>query len=393
MQRIFQTFFVLIFSLLYFSVDAQLSETYTGLSTLPSGLKYKITKQGKGDFAKPGDKVWLHYVGKLENDSIFTSTLNNGPIDVFLGVGQLIKGWEEGLQLVRPGGAILLIVPPDLAYGAVAQEHIPANATLTFEISLLQIEKGEKTELFQVGDNKTQKAKKHLKYIEIEQGEGPFAKFGDNAYVNYVGFLSDSTIFDSSVKYGGPVRITVGINQVIEGWDMGLQYMQKGSKIRLIIPPKLAYGKTGFKNMVPPNATIYLDLELVDLIPPEPVAKWDTTGKSVIETASGLKYVIFDEGQGDLIESENLVVVNYSGYFLNGELFDSSVKRFEPIRFPVGVGAVIDGWDEGLQLMRKGSKFQLMVPSYLGYGEKGAPPQIPANSDLIFDIEVIDVVK
>jgi len=74
-------------------------------------------------------------------------------------------------------------------------------------------------------------------------------------------------------------------------------------------------------------------------------------------------------------------------------LFDSSVKRLEPIRFPVGVGSVIDGWDEGLQLMRKGSKFQLLIPSYLGYGSEGAPPQIPADTDLIFDIEVLDVIQ
>lgn len=371
----------------------QLSEQYTGLTTTASGLQYKVTQQGKGDYPQPGDKVWLHFVGKLPNDSIFESTLNSGPIDVFMGEGQLIKGWEEGLQLVKPEGSIVLIVPPELAYGDMELPNIPKGSTLTFEISLLQIDKGKPYLPYDITGKKVKKGKKKLKYIVVEEGTGPFAQKGDNAYLTYTGMLEDGTIFDSSKKYEKPVRITVGINQVIEGWDMGLTFMQKGTKIRLIVPPELAYGKDGYKNIVPANATLSFDMELVDLVPPDSVEKWDISGKQVMETASGLKYVVFEEGEGELIQDQDVVEVHYSGYFTNGELFDSSVKRFEPIRFPIGVNAVIDGWEEGLKLMKKGSKFQLIVPSNLAYGEEGAPPQIPANTDLIFDIEVLDVIK
>jgi peptidylprolyl isomerase len=371
---------------------AQADEWSSGFTQSSSGLKYKIMKQGIGDFPRSGDKVWIHFAGFLANDSIFENTMNKGPMDLFLGKGQLIKGWEEGLQLIKPGGTILLIVPPELAYGAMDHPFIPKNSTLRFEISLLQIDKGTPIELFSLDGLKLQKAKKNLRYYLVEEGTGTYAQKGDNAYVHYTAYLGDGTIFDSSHKNGEAVRITVGINQVIAGWDMGLELMQKGSKIHLVIPPKLAYGKLGYKNLVPANATIHLDLEMVDLVSPKPVVMWNNAGKPVKETLSGLKYVVFEAGTGELIENEDVVEVHYSGYFTNGELFDSSVKRFEPIRFPVGIGAVIDAWDEGLLLMRKGSKFQLLVPSHLAYGEAGAPPQIPANSDLIFDIEVLDII-
>lgn len=361
------------------------------LST-PSGLSYKITRQGKGDFPNSGDKVWVHFIAKLMNDTIISTSMESGPLDFFLGQGSVIKGWDEGIRLIQPGGALILIVPPHLGYGSEEQPGIPPNTTLVYEIALLQVDKSLPLEPFQVEGKLVQKAKKGLKYVVVTEGSGPYAKFGDNAYVHYIALLPDGTIFDSSRKKSDPVRITVGIGQVFEGWDMGLLLMQKGTKIRLMVPPKLAYGKKGYKTMVPPNSPVFLDLELIDLVEPEPVSKWDISSKPVIETASGLKYIVFEEGTGELIKPENIVTVHYSGYFLNGQLFDSSVKRFEPIRFPVGIGSVIEGWDEGLQLMRKGSKFQLIVPSHLGYGSKGAPPQIEPDTDLIFDIEVIDVM-
>lgn len=358
-----------------------------------SGLQYRIVKQGKGAFPQKGDKVWVHYVGRLNNDSVFSSSLESGPLDITLGLGQIIKGWEEALRLIKPGGAMELIVPPDLAYGDIGGPNVPANATLFFELALMQVNKGIDVKPFDIEGKSVKQGKKKLQYIEVVKGEGPMAKSEDNAYVHYTGYLPDGKIFDSSYKKGEPVRISVGMNQVFEGWDMGLHFMQKGSKFRFIIPSKLAYGKKGFGTMVPPNTTITLDVEMVDLAPPPKVEMWNKSDKEIIETLSGLKYVIFEEGEGDLIEKDNVVFINYSGYFSDGKLFDSSVKRFEPIQVPVGAGAVIDGWEEGLLLMKKGAKFQLLIPSNLGYGETGAPPQIPKNADLIFDIEVLEVLK
>lgn len=361
--------------------------------TTKSGLKYFITKTGEGDFAKPGDRVWVHYYGKLLNDSVFENTLESGMKDFYLGQGQLIKAWEEGLQLLQAGGSMIMEVKPELGYGNAEYKGVKPNTKMVFEITLVQIDKGNKIVPFNTKGVSKEETDEGLIYYKVKNGQGKIAEKGDNAYVHYTGYLSNGAIFTSSLKKGKTTRITVGTGHVFKGWDQGLQLMQQGSKYRFVLPPELAYGEEGFKNIVPPNETITLDVELVKLTPEIKVNVWNATGLDTIETKSGLRYIVFEPGQGDEIQKENIVEVHYSGYFTNKELFDSSVKREEPIKFPVGVEVVIEGWDEGLQLMKKGAKFQFLVPAKLAYGEAGAPPQIPANADLVFDIEVLDVIK
>lgn len=375
------------------SVCAQGYSEENDFVTTKSGLKYKITKQGKGECPKAGDRVWVHFIGKLTNDSIFDNTLETGSRNFYLGQGQLIKAWEEGLKLIKPGGAIVLIVPPKLGYGAKEYNGVKPNSILIYEISLIQVDRGETIKPFKTNGLELVKSKSKFKYYVVEKGQGKQVNKGDNAYVHYTGFLNDGSIFDSSHKKGKAVRITVGGGQVFKGWDMGLELMTEGSKFRFVFPAKLAYGKKGFKNIVPPNATITMDIELIEITPEIHVAKWNATEKDTIETESGLKYIVFNEGVGEFINTDEVVEVHYSGYFLNGDLFDSSVKREEPIKFPVGAGVVIDGWDEGVKLMKKSAKFQFIIPAHLAYGEDGAPPQIPSDTPLIFDIEVVSIMK
>ena len=92
-----------------------------------------------------------------------------------------------------------------------------------------------------------------------------------------------------------------------------------------------------------------------------------------------------------MIYSGNTVRVHYTGYFLNGNIFDSSVKRESPVDFTVGTGNLIPGMDEGLLLMKVGEKFRFIVQPDLAYGEKGSLPVIPPNSVLTFDIEVLEI--
>jgi len=365
----------------------------TNFQTTKSGLQYQIIEPGEGAKPQAGNRIWVEYEGKLTNDSIFVTTRETGNADFYMGQGQMIKGWEEGLKLIGAGGRIVLNVPPQLGYGNMEIPGIPINSTLIFEIKLLQVDPGEPLQPFNTKGLKAQKGPKGLKYYVVNQGHGPLAKTNENAYVHYTGWLPDGTIYSSSRNIGDAVRITVGAHDVFEGWDQGLQLMSEGSKIRLEIPWQLAFGKEGYGNRVPPKTNICLDLEMVRLTPEIHVTKWDGTGHDTLTTLSGLRYIVFDEGSGDLIKSNSLVTVHYSGYFTDGKLFDSSVKREEPLKFPVGAGLVIEGWDEAALLMRPGSKFQLIVPARLAYGEAGSPPEIPANTDLIFDIEVMDVIQ
>ena len=116
-----------------------------------------------------------------------------------------------------------------------------------------------------------------------------------------------------------------------------------------------------------------------------------STGGTEITTASGLKYVDLVEGTGASPRPGQTVTVHYTGTLLNGKKFDSSVDRGRPADFRLGVGAVIKGWDEGLMSMKVGGKRRLTVPSNLGYGPMGRPPDIPGNSTLLFDVELLGV--
>ena len=113
--------------------------------------------------------------------------------------------------------------------------------------------------------------------------------------------------------------------------------------------------------------------------------------QQIVTTSSGLKYIDLVEGNGPAPEAEKDVTVHYSGYLANGTKFDSSVDRNEALAFQIGVGQVIKGWDEGVMSMKAGGKRKLIIPPQLGYGERGAPPVIPPNAELIFDMELLEV--
>ena len=106
-------------------------------------------------------------------------------------------------------------------------------------------------------------------------------------------------------------------------------------------------------------------------------------------TSSGLEYKVEKEGTGPQPKATDMVTVNYRGTLIDGTEFDSSYKRGQPATFPVN--GVIKGWTEALQLMKKGAKYQLFIPSNLAYGERAMGPDIGPNSTLIFEVELTDI--
>ncbi|MEO1485071.1 MAG: peptidylprolyl isomerase [Bacteroidota bacterium] len=110
------------------------------------------------------------------------------------------------------------------------------------------------------------------------------------------------------------------------------------------------------------------------------------------KTDSGLRYQIIQKGDGAAAEKGKKVSVHYEGSLTNGQVFDSSYKRNQPIDFNLGVGQVIPGWDEGIGLLKVGDKARFVIPSHLAYGSAGAGGVIPPNATLIFDVELMDVM-
>lgn len=113
--------------------------------------------------------------------------------------------------------------------------------------------------------------------------------------------------------------------------------------------------------------------------------------KGVVVTKSGLQYEVVKKGNGEKVKEGAQVKVHYTGTFVDGKVFDDSRKRDEPAVF--GVDQVIPGWSEALKLMDVGSRYKLVIPSALAYGEQGAPPVIEPNSVLLFDVELISIEK
>ena len=108
-------------------------------------------------------------------------------------------------------------------------------------------------------------------------------------------------------------------------------------------------------------------------------------------TASGLRYFDLTPGTGAVATAGQVVTVHYEGWLSTGQKFDSSRDRGQPFVFGLGAGQVISGWDEGVQGIRVGGKRQLVLPPSLAYGARGAPPTIPPNATLIFEVEVLEI--
>jgi peptidylprolyl isomerase len=177
-----------------------------------------------------------------------------------------------------------------------------------------------------------------LKYVIVEEGTGPAPKTGDLVKVHYTGTLEDGTKFDSSVDRGEPIEFILGRGQVIPGWDEGIGLMNVGGKARLIIPPDLAYGEQGAGGVIPPNATLNFDVELIAAEPgppPPPEAPAEVAEADYTSTDSGLKYYDFEEGSGDSPETGQVATVHYTGWLEDGTMFDSSLSRGQPFSFPV----------------------------------------------------------
>jgi len=129
--------------------------------------------------------------------------------------------------------------------------------------------------------------------------------------------------------------------------------------------------------------------------PPEDLKIVETRWPNAKKTSTGLRYVIQEEGTGAPAAPGDLVSVNYRGLLLDGRVFDQAPKpeKPEPFPFRLGRGQVIEGWDQGIQLMRLGTKMTLIIPYELGYGTRGNLPEIPGRATLVFEVEMVKIER
>jgi FKBP-type peptidyl-prolyl cis-trans isomerase len=339
---------------------------------LGPSLKYVDVVVGEGAEVTNRSFVSMHYTGWLwengQKTSKFDSSVDRGEVfSVNLGLGRVIQGWDKGVPGMKVGGKRTVVIGYEMAYGEAGRPpEIPASADLVFDI--------EVTALPEVG-------------VEIlNDGSGPEIKIGDDINVHYTGWIWENDAkgnrFDSSLDRGRPFSLKLGAGQVIPGWEMGLKGLKIGSKANITIPPVLAYGSRGAGNVIPPNATLIFEVEIM-----EPSA--------VSSLGNEVKVVILSEGSGAVAAAGDHIHVHYTGWLweneTKGKQFDSSLSRGEPIQFDLGTGRVIKGWDQGLEGLKVGTKARLLIPAALGYGERGSGGAIPPNADLCFDVELVGI--
>lgn len=230
------------------------------------GLMIYDEKVGTGNPVVAAAGLKVHYTGWLLSGRKFASSKDLGKtLEVTMGAGKMIKGWEVGLEGMREGGVRYLRVAPSMGYGATAYTMIPPNSTLIFRVELVSSEVdpevAERMDFFPDTSSLTfEHGSEGLRYVVLKKGEGEPAKSGDKVVVHYTGWMVNGYKFDSSRDREQPFAFTLGAGSVIRGWELGVQGMLPGEKRILMIPPGLGYGSRG-AGPIPGGATLIFAVE------------------------------------------------------------------------------------------------------------------------------------
>lgn len=253
-----------------------------GVQTTETGLQYIILQEGGVDGVSPGprDTVTVMYDGRLNDGTQFDSSYVRGAPASF-GVNQVISGWTEGLQLMSVGDEFVFYIPSALGYGDSPRPGgvIKPGDDLVFRVALQAVEKApeprsvdaeawaaytpwdsERAEVVKTGSG--------LEYVVLARGDsaGISPKLSDMAVVFYEGRFDDGgAVFDSAFQRGETVMFPP--SGVIPGWTEALQLMRPGDRWLIHVPGSLAYGPLGRPPVIPPDAALNFEIELMDVVP------------------------------------------------------------------------------------------------------------------------------
>jgi len=255
------------------------------LKELTDGVKYRDIKEGIGEPCPAGAKVTMHYTGWLADYTVFDSSLEGKggkatPKPATFALNELIPGWKEGVPGMKRGGIRKLVIAPHKGYGRMQRDKIPADSTLVFEVELVDFIPPPRerrypppSDLAKLTDGSSPGTEDPnlkpigttgLMYRDIKVGDGVECPQGAHVVMDYTGWLTNGTVFDSSWKEGRE-PLDMSLHELIKGWQHGVPGMKVGGIRKLVIPPSLAYGERGSPPAVPPNATLTFEIELLGI--------------------------------------------------------------------------------------------------------------------------------
>lgn len=414
---------------------------YPGFEKTENGVYIKYHHKGGGS-ESPGvdDLVTIDLIYRTPDTVLFES--NKQPEELTI---PLTKPIFEGdlfsaLSILHVGDSVTIVFPADSFFLVMAElpempDFVKAGTPMYFDIKLKRFEdqKLVRDELFKKFKEeepllisqylaeskiKTEPLTSGLYYIEKVKGKGSKAKPGEMMKMFIRMSLIDGRTLYSNFD-AAPLDIEFGKEIDTKGFEEALAYLSKGTEAVLIVPSHLAYDSLGAGDAIPPYTPLLYEVKLVDIVSK---AQYEKERKQNLEnekealrqamelenqnlqsylkkekitvnpTESGLYYIEKVKGSGKSPVAGNKVKVNYTLYNLKGEKLQSSFDMDQPFTFVLGQSQVIQGWEEGLLLMKEGGKGRFIIPSKLGYGESARSADLPAFSTLVFDIELLEVM-
>ena len=335
----------------------------TNVVVLPGGLRYEIIKPGNGPCPKPQQTVNVHYTGYLPDGTEFVQF---GPSDMILVTNHApFPAWVTGMQKINPGGIIKLYVPPPLPEREARGWGIPPGSAMIFEAELLVIRNTDAQSLADV--------------LVPPPPETDLPASG----------LTTAQLFEAwgwcvaqksrAAKFGLKEEELAAL---AGGLELGIKGKPCRHDLQSIVPAVEQFVNDHRKQ-------VQLAFQRKQLADMENFFAGLKQNPKVVELPSGLRYEIFQPGDGTHPKPDQYVKVNYVGRLLDGTVFDRTDPTLGPL--DIKVGTVIPGWNEGVQQIGKGGRIRLYLPPSLGYGDV-ATGGIPPYSTLIFEIELLDIM-
>jgi len=240
------------------SVDDYILENNLETRLLDDGVHIITNQAGNGSKPENNDsRVFVNYTGMLTDSTVFDSGTNS-----YFFIRQLIRGWQVGLREMSVGEKATLIIPASAGYGSSGSGSIPGGATLIFEVEMIKFDDGTDVSPEEyIQQNELQGARELDKGVYIitnVEGNGDMPPSADSrVYVNYEGRLTHGVVFDDNDD------VNFILNNLIEGWQIGIMAMSVGESATLIVPSAVGYG-TQANGLIPPNSTLIFDIDLLD---------------------------------------------------------------------------------------------------------------------------------